>query len=72
VDFKTRKVGIPTVTTFSPATGTTGKGRTIIGAGADRTVTATQLSQKGFSILYNDVADTDEGFSIQWTAEAEL
>lgn len=65
--------GNPSVTTYSPATGTSGKFENDTDA-ADRDSAVSNISRTGFSIRPNSGTDNNNGdvVAVHWTASAEL
>lgn len=69
VTFKVTKRAAPTVTSFSPTTGTSGQVRD--GSGVDRAATV-QLVGTNFAHITNSATGNAANYSAQWTASAEL
>jgi hypothetical protein len=68
--FKVTKRAVPTVTAYSPATGTAGTGRDY-GAGTERAVTLESVGSSTFTIVMGAAA-VSAAFGIQWAAAIEL
>jgi hypothetical protein len=68
--FKVTKRAVPTVTAYSPATGTAGTGRDY-GAGAERSVLLESVGSSTFTITMGAAA-VSAAYGIQWTAAIEL